>query len=283
MKIAVMLGNLRKPLDEGLRILTELGVPGVHFSCGGPYDARTCDASARAELLGRIRGYGLEVSAISAWGGDVDLGEAEKHEVNLAWGRQLLEMSVDLECGIWQAHVGVMPRDEGDPRWQAFVDACGALAVHGEKVGACLAIETGPEPAFVMERLMRTIDSPGLRVNYDPANLIIWPALLVERGRLPGPYDKAAAISTFEPTEGVRRLGPYIVHTHAKDARVDEHGKRQEVPLGEGWVEWPRYLKLLREAGYDGYLAVERETGEDPVGDVKRAVEFLRGQLAALG
>lgn len=282
MKISVMLGNLKKPVDEGLQILADLGVPGVHFSCGGPYDPRNCDAAARRKLLAKIKGYGLEISAISAWGGQVDLGDADKHAENIPWGKALLDISVDLEGPIWQAHVGVMPRDVDDPRWQAFVDSTGELAAHGEKVGACLAIETGPEPAFVMERLMKTIDSPGLRVNYDPANLIIWPALLVERGREPGPYDKAEAIGTFEPNEGVKRLGPYVVHTHAKDAMVDETGKRKEVPLGQGWVEWPRYLGLLKSAGYEGYLAVERETGDDPIGDVTRAVEFLRSQLAAL-
>ena len=66
------------------------------------------------------------------------------------------------------------------------------------------------------------------------------------------------------------------MHTHAKDALVHPDGKRQEVPLGTGWVDWPRYVGYLREAGFDGYFAIERETGEDPVGDIQAAVDFLR-------
>lgn len=46
---------------------------------------------------------------------------------------------------------------------------------------------------------------------------------------------------------------------------------------GEGWVDWPRYLEYLQQAGYDGYFAIKREVGDDPVGDVRQAVEFLRG------
>jgi sugar phosphate isomerase/epimerase len=42
-------------------------------------------------------------------------------------------------------------------------------------------------------------------------------------------------------------------------------------------VDWPRYIHLLREAGFDGYFAIEREVGDDPVGDITRAVEFLLG------
>ncbi len=84
----------------------------------------------------------------------------------------------------------------------------------------------------------------------------------------------------FEPVEGVQRLGEFIVHTHAKDARGE--GGWGDVPLGEGWVDWPRYLRLLKASGYDGYLAIEREAGDDRVGEIGRAAEFLKEHLGGL-
>ena len=175
---------------------------------------------------------------------------------------------------MWQAHIGIMPRETSDPRWATLVDSAGQIAAHGEKTGACLAIETGPEPPRIVKRLIETVGSEAIRVNYDPANLIIWPALMAKReGRA---YDKDEALRDFEPTEGVTTLGPFTVHTHAKDALVRDGGDYQEIPLGTGWVEWDRYVSLLSEHGYDGYFAIERETGDDPVGDIRRAVEFLR-------
>ncbi|HIE51278.1 MAG TPA: sugar phosphate isomerase/epimerase [Armatimonadetes bacterium] len=274
LKIAVMLSNLKMDPYEGMKVVADLGVPGVHLSATGPFSPDNLGRAGRKKLVEHLRSLGLEISAISAWGGRVDLGEAEKHPENIAWAKKLLELSVDLEAPIWQAHVGVMPHDTNHPRWQAFVDACGEIAAYGEQVGACLAIETGPEPPPVLKRLLDTIASPGLRVNYDPANLILWPPALAQRAGQP--YDKETALREYQPVEGVKILGPYIVHTHAKDALVDEDGVRHEVPLGQGWIDWPRYVQLLREAGYDGYLAIERETGDDPVGDITRAVEFLR-------
>ena len=116
--------------------------------------------------------------------------------------------------------------------------------------------------------------SPGLRVNYDPANLILWPPILAVRAGVP--YEKEKALKDFMPVEGVKVLGPYIVHTHAKDATVDEKGQAKEVPLGEGLIDWSRYVKLLHEYGFNGCFAIERETGKDPVGDIKKAVAFLR-------
>lgn len=53
----------------------------------------------------------------------------------------------------------------------------------------------------------------------------------------------------------------------------------REVPLGEGGVDWKNYIAALREIGYDGYLTIERECGDDPVADITAAVKFLQKQL----
>jgi len=278
LKISVMLGNLKMDPYAGMEKAADMGVPGIHISCGsGAFAPTNLDAAARKKLVEHVTSLGLEISAISAWGGNVDLTESEGADANVANGKDLLALAADLGCGIWQAHVGIMPRDESHPAWPVLVDNMAQLAEHGESVGACLAIETGPEPPVVVKRLIDTIGSEAIRVNYDPANLILWPRGLVDRG-LADHYDKDEALRDFMPVEGVKVLGEYTVHTHAKDALVHDDGKgqRQEVPLGTGWVDWPRYIELLREAGYDGYFAIERETGKDPVGDIQRAVDFLR-------
>ena len=49
-----------------------------------------------------------------------------------------------------------------------------------------------------------------------------------------------------------------------------------EVPLGEGSVAFKYYLKALDDIGYDGFLTIEREVGEDPITDVAKAIQFLR-------
>ena len=48
------------------------------------------------------------------------------------------------------------------------------------------------------------------------------------------------------------------------------------MPLGEGGVDFPKYLNKLAGVGYAGFLTVEREVGDDPVADVSAAVDFLR-------
>ncbi len=275
LKIAIMLGSLRLDPYEGMKKSAELGVTGLHISVdGGPFAPENMDAQARKDLVAHLKTLGLEISAISCWGGQVDLTEADQHEQNLPWAYRVLEQAADLGCGIWQGHIGIIPADFESDKGQAALEAAGKIAAHGEKVGACLAIETGPEPPVVLKRLIETVGSKAIRINYDPANLILWPPHLFElQGK---PYDKEEAMRLYDPLAGVHTLGSYIVHTHAKDALVYEDGSRQEVPLGAGWVDWPEYVAALRDEGFDGYFAIEREVGADPVGDITKAVRFLQ-------
>lgn len=52
-----------------------------------------------------------------------------------------------------------------------------------------------------------------------------------------------------------------------------------EVPLGQGQVDWDKYLAALTDIGYNGFLTIERETGENPEADIIMAVEFLKGRI----
>jgi sugar phosphate isomerase/epimerase len=85
-------------------------------------------------------------------------------------------------------------------------------------------------------------------------------------------YDKG------DPMEAVRVLSPWIRHVHIKDAvRTETPGTwGTEVPWGDGDVGDKLFLSMLREIEYDGALEIERESGDDRIGDITRAVERLR-------
>jgi sugar phosphate isomerase/epimerase len=52
----------------------------------------------------------------------------------------------------------------------------------------------------------------------------------------------------------LNRLGSRLAHVHLSDngGRSDDH-----LPLGAGTVNWPRAIRLLREAGYDDTITLE--------------------------
>ncbi|MBO7534764.1 MAG: sugar phosphate isomerase/epimerase, partial [Victivallales bacterium] len=201
-KIAIMVHNLKMDIYDGMRFAAEQGCQGVHLACVRGFNPNDLDANGRKELVKFVKGLGLEISAICAWGGQVDLGNPENLDAHIEEGKRLLEYAADLECGIWQGHCGIMPHSKDNPKWARFVDSFGRLCEHGEKVGAKLAIETGPEPPEILLDMIDEVGSPSLAVNYDPANLILWPAhyQMDETGT----YDRAKAFAEYKPVEGVK-------------------------------------------------------------------------------
>lgn len=276
MRIAIIPHTGGQDAYEGIRVARDLGVEGVHLGAyGGTLDLEAKTSAERREVVRRIADLGLEVSALIAWGGHVDLGEEEGLAENIAWGKRINETAVDVASGIWMAHVGVMPEDDSTERWKRFRDALAEIAAHGAQIGAKLAMETGPEPPRIMRRMVEQVDSPGLRVNFDPANLLLWPPSLA-RTRGTG-LDYEAALRDFDPVEGLKTLLPYVVHVHAKDSVIRPDGTCEEVPVGDGMTNWPTLHALFKAAGYQGFYAIERECGEDAMGDVARGVRYLRG------
>ncbi|MFQ3591567.1 MAG: sugar phosphate isomerase/epimerase family protein [Gemmataceae bacterium] len=77
---------------------------------------------------------------------------------------------------------------------------------------------------------------------------------------------------TANPYADLAKVAPYAVNVQMK-TEIFPNGKRQEADL-------PRLVKLLRDATYQGYVALEYEAAEDPKKAVPRYVETLRKLLA---
>jgi sugar phosphate isomerase/epimerase len=76
----------------------------------------------------------------------------------------------------------------------------------------------------------------------------------------------------------VKVLSPWIKHIHIKDAlRTKTPGTwGTEVVWGTGEVDADEFLRVLKKTGFAGALAVEREAGDDRLGDIKSAIDKLR-------
>ena len=130
--------------------------------------------------------------------------------------------------------------------------------------GITLAFETGQETADLLRLTLDELKSPSLKVNFDPANMLL--------------YDMG------DPIRAVEILGPDIRSVHVKDAwRPKSAGTwGQEVPLGDGEVDIKRFVKTLKKIGYTGSLIVEREVGDQSgrLRDVAHGLDVLRECLA---
>lgn len=261
MKIGVRIEGFRLPLAAACEKASKMGISGIQMNSGRDLSVWTKQRINEVKLI--LDCYGLELSAFCG-----DIGNYMDPAINVErveTFKRSLELAKEFGINIVTTHIGIVPAEDNEQR-RVMWDACRKMAVHAEKCDACFAVETGPESGRVLADFLASLDSPGAKVNLDPANLVM--------------------VAGDDPIDAVEALAPYIVHTHAKDGikyEQETNGRKYlEVPLGTGGVPFPQYLKKLREIGFDGYLAIEREVGADPAADIKLAVDFLKEQIAAM-
>jgi sugar phosphate isomerase/epimerase len=281
-KIGVMVESFRLSLKDSLAAAKKIGAGGIQlYATMGETHFTKLKGSALADLKKMLADNGLEVAAVCGdFGGHGFQMEAENPK-KIEDSKRVMDLARELSATVVTTHIGVVPADSSHPRYKIMQQACHELGSYGQKVGASFAIETGPEPAKVLRGFLDSLGlSSGIGVNFDPANLV-----MVCKENIP---------------QAVKTLAPYIRHTHAKDGvnlqPVDaeklygsfagdvydnyDAGKYiKEVPLGQGGVNFPTYLEELAKTGYQGYLTIEREVGENPYADIEMAVNFLKGLM----
>lgn len=274
--IGIIIDSFRTDIPTAVRKAAELGADGIQvYSTRGEMAPENMDAAKRKEFLKLVKDNGLKISALC---GDLGCGfhNAERNPGLIEKSKRILDLAKDLETNIVTTHIGVVPSDPAHPRFKVMHDACKELADYADSIDAHFAVETGPETSETLKMFLDSLESTGVGVNLDPANLVM--------------------VTGDDPVKAVHNLKKYIVHTHAKDGikLLDKdpeiiYGLRpddsalvtdaafKEVPLGEGSVPFEAYLKALEEIGYKGFLTIEREVGDDPAGDIGKAVAFLKG------
>jgi len=276
MKIGVLLESFHKPVSQALKMASELGVDAVQvYATKGELSPENLKGQALSEFKKAVADSGLTISALC---GDLGGGfmEPAANPKRIEKSKAILDLAKELGTNIVTTHIGIVPADVNSERFQIMQEACYQLAEYANSLEAHFAVETGPETAVTLKRFLDTLGSKGVAVNFDPANFVM--------------------VTGDDPVKGVFTLADYIVHTHAKDGiKLYDLDPEKiynpaadviitspafvEMPLGQGKVDFGGWIGALRQIGYDGYLTIERETGDDPAADIRAAVQFLKNQL----
>jgi hexulose-6-phosphate isomerase len=132
-----------------------------------------------------------------------------------------------------------------------------------------------------VKKLLPLAKELGVAIGIEP----VWNKFLLT------PYDTAKYVDEFKspwvrayfdvgnivmygyPQEWIRALGKRIAKFHLKDFKYDT---RQWVPLREGSIDWKEVRKAIGEIGYNGYLTVELNGGDEAyLKDVSRRVDLI--------
>ena len=274
--IGVLMEGFRMDVPNALKKAKEVGAQGVQvYASRGELAPDVLVGAKRKEFLDMVVSNGLTISALC---GDLGhgFGHKELNPMLIEKSKRIMDMAKELNTDIVTTHIGVVPNDPNHERYKIMQEACFELCRYADNIGSHFAIETGPEIATTLKTFLDALGSTGVAVNLDPANLVM--------------------VTGDDPVQAVYTLKDYIVHTHAKDGRKLKECNPEviygviedeiqlgtsfiEVPLGEGQVDFPNYLKALNDIGYKGFLTIEREVGDNPAADIQMAVQFLKDRI----
>lgn len=186
---------------------------------------------------------------------------------NLRAAHKVADICARHAIGLCTFHAGHVPAEAAERA--RLIGRLAEMARAFVSRGVRVAFETGQETAAdqlrILDELRRVLGPAGgsVGLNFDPANIILY--------------------GVGEPLRALDVLKGEVRQVHVKDAtRATAVGIwGEEVPAGTGHVPWPGFLAAVHAAHPGVALVIEREAGEDRIGDVRRARDLVRGLLGA--
>lgn len=268
-------------IDAGLGVsfdvLAQLQLTTIHLHAPAPAKR---SPEAAAELSERLKRLGIEVSCVFAgFEGEsyadiptvertVGLVPTETRDKRVAELKEIADFAAKLEVKAVGLHLGFVPHDPKSETYQQIVQTVRDVCDYCTQNGQAIHLETGQEPADVLEGFLETVGRENLFVNFDPANMILY--------------------GCGEPLPSLERIGRFVRSVHCKDAKwSDQPGETwgTEVALGEGDVDFTQFLRILEALRYKGPLTIEREIPQDParqLEEIGSGVNLLRRTMEAL-
>jgi sugar phosphate isomerase/epimerase len=253
--------------QELIANVKRLGLQHVQIGLGA---IANMDDKQKHQELGVLRNSGLTftagmigfpdedystIASIRKTGGFVS---AEEFPMRRAMTKSAAQAARELGMDLLSAHIGFVP-PSSDPSYASMLERICQVAEDLREFDVALVMETGQETAPELLQFLNDLRCQNVRVNFDPANMILYGA--------------------GDPIEAIGILGRHIAHVHVKDAVLsDAPGATwgKEVPFGTGQVPPREFLRALKDAGYTGPLCIEREAGDRRMEDIAFAVETLK-------
>ncbi len=260
-KLSVTIYSLRDYVAGGrisvpkfIELMAELGAEGVDLG----YYWRS--EEEKAEARRKLDELGLELAIyITATDFAKPSGEERKREVERA--KRAVDEAKRFGASKLRVHPGDLKpgTDPGEAeKWVA--ESLAEVVDYAADEGIIVAMENHGRhfaKIDVVERLLKAVSSPYLRLTFDTGNF---------------------AFAGDNPLEAASRLGAWVVHVHAKD--VDAWGRA--CAPGEGVLDFEAIVSQLLARGFSGFLSVEYEGRRDQLLGVGLGLGYLRALRARM-
>jgi sugar phosphate isomerase/epimerase len=232
--------------------------------------------------------HGITISALGYYSNPLS-ADAEEAEHARAHLRKVIDAARLLGLDIVNTFIGANTQLPLDDNLQRFSSVWPDLVRYAEDRNVKIGIENCPmlfprtwpfgmnlarTPA-IWRRMFEIIPSQNFGLNYDPSHLVM---------------------QLIDPIQPIYEFGKRILHTHAKDMRVDRDALNDMGTLvppmqrstakipGLGDVKWGQWIGALTDVGYNGpvCIEVEDEAFTESLEGRKRSLRISRNVLRPL-
>jgi sugar phosphate isomerase/epimerase len=268
-------GMPQVPIDVAVAHCAALGFDGLELTVipGWSTDAATLEVAARRHIRRLYDDHRLELCGLA---GNTPLlsPDPAEHARDMARFRSYLDLAAELQRPGEQLTVSTTSGGQLDD-WElvkeTLAERFGELAAYAERAGVVVNMEPHVSTALHSPKqaiwLLDQISSPALTIHFDISHFNV-------QGM------------AMEPV--IAQLAPRSRHTHVKDERGIAPHHEFLIP-GEGEMDYPRYLRAMAAAGYDGHIVVEisvmvqRRPDYDPLAAARRSYAVLSRAFAEAG
>lgn len=271
--VSALFGDL--PLEEVLAFAGSEGFDCVEVMCwppGGPdrkyggvchIDLSKFTQAMADDVRALLDKHGVAISALGYYSIPLSANE-DQATAAIAHLHKVIDAAPMLGLKNVNTFVGANQYKTLDENFALFQEVFPPIVRHAEERGVYLGIENCPmlyaktwpmglniarSPAM-WRRMFEAIPSDHFGLNYDPSHL---------------------RMQLMDPIAPIREFGSRILHTHAKDMRIDldrlnDVGslvppmERSTAKLpGLGDIDWGKWIGALSDAGYQGPVCIEVE------------------------
>ena len=273
---------------ESLELFHKIGLDGAEIVVQDNYRSGIpthCSETELKQIKDKADALGLRIIALTPYNSrfnDLDpaVQRAEEEEI-----RRCIDFAAFLGAEYIRIYGGNYAASDTDPdgkKWEALAQSMYRLGDEAQRKGVKLVIENHFNTMTVSAKqsieLSKKINHPAVGILYDQANLTFT-----------GNEDYREAIALQQDK---------VYHMHVKDLQFKSgdhafvssdvsHPKEEERNVitrivGEGELDWPGILRMVKERGYQGWLSLEyeRRWHPDDIPDasigMKKSAEYLR-------
>jgi sugar phosphate isomerase/epimerase len=253
LKIAVVASALSNDARQAAAVARVMGFEGVQFEAMSPsLDLISLSQTGRREFLQVLGQNNQQLVGLRSDAGAAGLGASADLDRLLARWDKALEAAAGLRAPLLCIELGKLP----DKNTEQADSLLGELGRRADRYGVIVALRSELSSFAALHRALTAAACPWFGVDLDPVSVL---------------HDDWATNETFT------RLGNLIRHVRGRDALLGMDRRTKPMPIGGGSLDWSLLLRLLDEAGFNGWITIDSMDLNDRAAGAAAGLKHLRG------